>query len=308
MGAIREIATGLTVLLEAEHSIGRAPGSALRLDRSYVSTLHATLRWSGTEWRLRDLGSRNGTFVDGTRLTPGVEHALTGGARIGFGKLEDDQWELVDSDGPAVMAIPLDGGPPSLIDGDLIALPSPQDPQAVLFQGTDGGWVLEHADAPSCPLANGQTFEVAGRAWRLSCTDVVHTTSLATGLGNTDIANVALSFLVSSDEEHVEVRATMGAKSVDLGARSHNYLLLTLARKRLADHADGLPETSCGWIYQDDLAHDPSMAPPQLNLDVFRIRKLFGAIGVSDANHVIERRSDTRQLRIGTGHISVSRL
>jgi hypothetical protein len=98
---------------------------------------------------------------------------------------------------------------------------------------------------------------------------------------------------------------TCGQRTLDLGTRARNYLLLTLARRRVADAKEGLPEASCGWIYQDDLSHDPSMAPPQLNLDVFRVRKQFAAAGVVDAVNVIERRSTTRQIRVGTGQIAI---
>ena len=68
-----------------------------------------------------------------------------------------------------------------------------------------------------------------------------------------------------------------------------------------------MAETTCGWLYQEDLAHDPTMAPPQLNIDVFRIRKQFAAIDVVDAANIVERRPRTRQLRLGTGRLSVTR-
>jgi hypothetical protein len=47
------------------------------------------------------------------------------------------------------------------------------------------------------------------------------------------------------------------------------------------------------------------MASPQLNVDVFRIRKQFADKGVLDAATLVERRP--RQLRIGTGRISIER-
>jgi hypothetical protein len=122
------------------------------------------------------------------------------------------------------------------------------------------------------------------------------------------LEHAALSFSVSRDEEHVELQVTNAGRTHNLGAHSFHYLLLTLARRRLADAAAGLSETSCGWIYLEDLAHDPSMLPPQLNIDVFRIRKQFEAIGVADPAGIIERRPRTRQLRIGVGRISIVRL
>jgi hypothetical protein len=123
-----------------------------------------------------------------------------------------------------------------------------------------------------------------------------------------EVRQVQLIFSVSSDEEHVQLQAVLGATSVDLGARSHNYLLLTLARRRLEDASAGVPETTCGWIYLDDLAHDPTMSGGQLNIDVFRIRRQFAALGVVDAGHIVERRPRTRQIRIGTGRISIDKV
>jgi hypothetical protein len=50
------------------------------------------------------------------------------------------------------------------------------------------------------------------------------------------------------------------------------------------------------------------MAPPQLNIDVHRIRKQFAEVGVLDAANIVERRPRTRQLRIGTGRLSIIQL
>ena len=49
-------------------SIGRGPGAGLRLDHPSVSREHAELSRRDGQWRLRDLGSKNGSFVDGSRV------------------------------------------------------------------------------------------------------------------------------------------------------------------------------------------------------------------------------------------------
>ena len=64
-------------------------------------------------------------------------------------------------------------------------------------------------------------------------------------------------------------------------------------------------EVACGWIHQDDVAHDPTMATPQLNIDAFRIRKQFAAAGLIGAANIIERRPRTKQLRIGAARLSI---
>ncbi|MGK5530022.1 FHA domain-containing protein [Streptomyces sp. URMC 129] len=53
-------------------TIGRAPGSGLRLSDASVSRHHARLRGTGTGWLLSDLGSANGTWVNGRRVADTV--------------------------------------------------------------------------------------------------------------------------------------------------------------------------------------------------------------------------------------------
>lgn len=67
--------------------VGRHPMCDFRFDADRdrdVSTRHAEIRAQGDGWILRDLGSTNGTFVDGTRLA--AEHALRAGQTLSFGE------------------------------------------------------------------------------------------------------------------------------------------------------------------------------------------------------------------------------
>ena len=65
--------------------IGRSVEGAGRIEDPQVSRLHAELRLAGRAWTLRDLGSTNGTFVNGERLSRARE--LNAGDRIAFGSL-----------------------------------------------------------------------------------------------------------------------------------------------------------------------------------------------------------------------------
>src|SRR6478609_695438 len=71
MGSLLNRQTGATWMLRAEQIIGRANECALRLDVGYVSGHHAEIRWSVGHWQIKDLGSRNGTFVNNERLATG---------------------------------------------------------------------------------------------------------------------------------------------------------------------------------------------------------------------------------------------
>jgi hypothetical protein len=271
----------------------------------YVSAQHAVLRWWQERWELRDLGSSNGTFLNGVRLNAGERCSVPQGAQIAFGSLED-AWEMVDVSFPRAMAVPIDGGDPVVMEGEILALPSPEDPLITIYGTEIGGWQLEDANHAVVPITNMQVFECGGRAWRFCCTvsDRTHP------IGDPQellLRDIHLVLNVSRDEERVHVRFHTGNRTRDLGARAHHYLLVTLARRRIEDRAADHSEPACGWVDLEDLAHDPRMSGPQLNIDVFRIRKQFEAAGVRDAVGVIERRPMSRQLRIGVEKLTVVR-
>ena len=73
-------------LRSGETILGREGDGVVALPSAGVSRQHAAVTIEGTAARLRDLGSKNGTFVDEIR----VEHpvALRDGARLRFGTLE----------------------------------------------------------------------------------------------------------------------------------------------------------------------------------------------------------------------------
>lgn len=50
-------------------TIGRAPDSTIVLSDDYVSTRHARVYPSGSDWVVEDLGSTNGTWINKTRVT-----------------------------------------------------------------------------------------------------------------------------------------------------------------------------------------------------------------------------------------------
>ena len=52
--------------------IGRAVDGGLRLDHPSISRAHAELTFRDGAWRLRDLDSKNGSFVDGIRVREAV--------------------------------------------------------------------------------------------------------------------------------------------------------------------------------------------------------------------------------------------
>jgi len=70
-------------LEEGETVLGRAPDTQLQVHDESLSRAHAAFVLSKGELSVRDLGSTNGTYVDGNRVTG--EYALKGNERIWLG-------------------------------------------------------------------------------------------------------------------------------------------------------------------------------------------------------------------------------
>src|SRR5690242_4542028 len=108
MARIQNELTKQVIVLEGDHLVGRSPRCTLRLDDEHVSNEHASIRWSGTAWLLKDLASLNGTGVDDGRVLSSEPVVLRRGARVWFGRAAQS-WTVLDIDPPSVMAVP-DGG------------------------------------------------------------------------------------------------------------------------------------------------------------------------------------------------------
>ena len=81
-----ESATWRLPLRSGETVLGREGDGVVPLPSPSVSRQHAAVVIEGTAARLRDLGSKNGTFVDEMRVERPI--ALRDGARLRFGTLE----------------------------------------------------------------------------------------------------------------------------------------------------------------------------------------------------------------------------
>ncbi|MBN2044045.1 MAG: FHA domain-containing protein [Anaerolineales bacterium] len=74
------------ILTAAENLLGRAPECNLHLLNSTVSTTHARIYFSQTQWWLEDLNSSNGTFLNGIKIDQPV--VLASQDQLSLGSLE----------------------------------------------------------------------------------------------------------------------------------------------------------------------------------------------------------------------------
>lgn len=263
--------------------------------------LHALLRWTGKAWELRDLGSSNGTFVEGERLEANGVRVLERGCTVAFG-CPSEQWQLTEVRSPQVMAVS-EGAETELMEGGVLPLPSAEAPRATIFLAHDGRIMLE-SESDKLAIEDQHLVDIDGLRFRVCIPYAVVKTESSTDRPES-VRDLELEFDVSPDEEHIELTGRLARTSHSLGARRHNYVLLLLARSRVESRSDDLPESEQGWVHQDELCRWLKQDLERLNTDVCRIRKQFGKIGVLDPANIIERRPDTKELRIGSPKLHI---
>ncbi|MFP3939216.1 MAG: sigma 54-interacting transcriptional regulator [Thermoanaerobaculia bacterium] len=91
-----------------EHTIGTARGVDVRLRDATISRRHAILRVGPRGVEVEDLGSKNGTWVDGERVT---RKLLVPGDGLRFGMVALELQELDDADGEVAIHFPDDPAP-----------------------------------------------------------------------------------------------------------------------------------------------------------------------------------------------------
>lgn len=281
--------------------VGRSRACDLVVTARDVSGQHAVLQWTGQHWQLQDLGSRNGTHIDDVPVAVGKRAIVPLGSRVRFGR--EETWTFTDAGAPQLMAIRTDTGDLRVAEGGLLALPNAQEPVACVYQDPAGAWVCERGGEPVA-LDDHTIVPTGDSTWKIYLPTACQATAQDEA-GVIQVADLRLRLAFRRDEEGIEAFAFAGERRLDLQVRAHNYLLLLLARRRLADGDAGLPDADQGWIRQDDLLRMMKIDENHLNITVHRARAQLGRAGVADSAALIERRAGLRQLRIGVSTIEL---
>jgi hypothetical protein len=300
--AIIELPSGERVMLLDEHVIGRSSRCDTQLDDPDISSRHVLVRFHDDGWWLRDLGSTNGTHLGNSPVTAGQEVRWDPSADLTMG---GTSLRLLDASPPTPGVLELGSG--RFIPGEPSLCLIERGDQTLasihLEHGTQ--WWLEQGNEAK-PIADGDTFHCDGHTYRFFSGGEHRRT--AQQRAERSIRQLHLDFTVSLDEEHVRLVATLDGQRLDLGARTHHYTLLTLARCRQQDATDpDLPESSRGWITTDQLTRQLGSSETKLSVEICRIRQQLSKHGLSDAADIIERRRGSGQLRIGVGDFTITR-
>ena len=253
------------------------------------------ISWLGTHWTLRDLGSRNGTTLDGAPVQAATP--IHAGARVTFGD-RDEAWVLVDDGAPEPMAIDLVSREVRAGSGGMLALPDDEHPIAVIYPGAQGDWVVEQ-DEQLRPLGGLMAPIMAGSAWMVFLPGAHELTPHADL--DLSVATATFHFFVSRNQEHVRLVVAAGTSKVLLEAREHYYPLLVLARARLEQHDRASDER--GWVSCEALIRLLKTEVNTLDVSIHRSRRRLESAGVLGSAGIVEVRRGER--RFGTDRIHI---
>jgi ABC-type multidrug transport system ATPase subunit len=206
---IRGAGRDLMINADRVASIGRDESEDLRYDDIRVSRKHARIRYDGDHWVLEDLGSHNGTFRDGTRVTL-VPLGGTAAFRLGGA-----------TDGPILEISPQDAAVPTA--------PPPPAPTPVVIAPAPATAAVAAPVAPPAPVARA--------------------TPTAPGKPRTTIGRASDNDIVLTDpsvsRHHAELlwSATSGFELRDL--QSHNGSFVN-GQRVTATHLDSEDRVSIG--------------------------------------------------------------
>jgi hypothetical protein len=266
------------------------------------------LFWDGARWSVRDLGSTNGTQVDGRCLPVNERAMLEAGAALMFGD-ETERWTLEEAGPPGASALHDSTLEVRRAEDGLLALPDASDPQVTLSEDSRGCWTIELDGVVR--LAVDQERVDAGGPWTIRVPEARGEHLPTTTVGARPpmlVGATLLRFEVSRDGEHIDLSVVHDGQVTSLGSRAHHELLLELARARLRDKRVGIPAAEQGWLYVDALLRMLKLELHHLNINVFRARKQLARAGMLDTGSLVERRATTRQIRLGTDVIDIIQL
>ncbi len=125
---------GRIVLGATPLTIGRTPDNQLVVNDAKASSHHAEIRPDGQGYSITDLGSTNGTFVNGQRLIPHMARQLNNGDAIRIGDTQYNYEGATGSSNPQYASTVYAGpGQSGGFDQTIPAAPPPAQPQSTAY-------------------------------------------------------------------------------------------------------------------------------------------------------------------------------
>lgn len=297
--------------LKAYHVFGRLESSANTLIRSpEISKIHAVLEWDTQGWLLTDFSS-NGIWLNSNKIAKNTATSIKKGDSIYFAAKSSNQFVLKDDSPPCDLLVPLENS--QIIDAielkPYCLLPNEESPTLCLFyDDATEHWFMEEllgeANEPRV-LNHNDVIKFDGISWQLKVDlKLAQTVRLAPAISS--LKELSFIFNTSADEEATRLTLKASDQLIDLNIRSHHYLTLILARKRIEDMKSGITDTEQGWMYAEQLSKDLGVDQCHMNIQVHRARKQFSeCLNNSQLTQLFERHSG--RIRLGCNHITINK-
>lgn len=244
-------------------TLGRAPTNEVCIPDDHISWHHAMVWFEAGSLWIKDLGSRNGTFVNGHRISAPTALAPTDAVRLG----PELKIELGIAGEPSVdlpMAFALEevsssvrypimedrfsiGSDPA---SDLRLDDGPEEAGVLLVVGHGEVWL--GIDDEDHLLELDTPFELAGRQFVLRAADQVHAPTAAP---EGDRYNYRLeATLDGATGPQAVLRDLSTGNSHVVSAENRAVLLYLLGTQLVQDRKAGLSATECGWVQDRQIA------------------------------------------------------
>lgn len=300
---------GKRCYLRAHHIFGRLHESANTVIlKPEVSKIHAIIQWNNPGWSLTDYSS-NGTWVNNSKVSKTSVTRIHLADVICFAAKTSNEFVVQDLSPPCDLLIPYKNS--NQIDVVTLKpynlLPDDTTPEiCMIYEDSINHWFIERlldSGKEKEALDHNDIIEFGGAQWQLKVNvKIEQTIPITPSIDSLD--ELEFVFNISADEEATQLILRTSDQSIDFNIRSHHYLTLTLARKRISDIQNGLDETEQGWFYSDQLSSDLGLDPCHMNIQVHRARKQFSDnVNNTHLDQLFERQSG--KIRLGSHRIII---
>jgi len=305
LGKIERVGTGESFLLRSHLLFGRSAACDMRINEGRVSGEHARLRWTGSTWEIRDLGSKNGTFVGGQRLNAGDCATLLVGDTIGLGGAGSPapMFVMTNASAPVVSARSARTNEFRFAADGMLTLPDDDYPLVTVVEGREGKWIVEEGDLVR-DAEDGESLILGDETWILDVPGVAISTVAVESLVLT-LETITLRFSIASKEQDVALTIIGPGKEIHVSPEKQHLLLLELARVRQLSTSG--PSEERGWLDRSELCRTLGIDEQRFNVAVHQLRKQFAALGIQGAANIIERKAGTKWIRLGVEKVEVIR-
>ena len=285
--------------------VGRAPDNDLVLADAEVSWRHALIyEDAGALW-VRDLDSRNGTLVDGQRITSPTRLSERGRIRIGPVDLQvrrPEAWQrplLIEECGTGVQH-PLVGDRFVVSAGTDADLQHPGVEEPITLMVVGDGEVRVGHDGDDSSIELGESVDIRGFCFRVVEGDA-HRVPTAEATGSPYFYALTATLDGATGPEAI-VRDRSSSAACHFTAETRAILLYTLGRQLALDREAGLPPGDEGWVQDQELIvavwgrTPPTEGLARLKTLLHRVRTDCRTMGLSP--WCIEKRRGHTRVRV----------